>query len=635
MNIRIYPRVDYKKSLNESQYEIVKNADGPCIVIAGAGSGKTRVLVYRVCYLLERGIPPSSIMLVTFTNKAANEMIERVKEIVSFYPKGLWAGTFHHTANILLRIYGKSIDIPSNFTILDEEDSVSIIKEIIEKLPNKEEFPHPGKIKSFLSLSCNTTEPIRDVINTRFVEYSNLIPQIETISKEYSRRKRELNLLDYDDLLSFWYRLMKDEKTGKKIAENFRYVIVDEYHDTNKLQAQILYQVAKVHRNIMVVGDDAQSIYSFRGATVNNIMEFPKIYPEAKIFYLDINYRSTPQILNFANDVISHNKNQFPKNLKSIRGDGIKPLVVKCYDIKEESIFVSRRIYQLITSGVDPSEIAVLFRSRYQSAELEIELNKIKIPYVIRGGLRFFEQAHIKDIVSFYKVITNFRDEISWNRIFSLAEGVGKKTSEKLIKVLKKSRGLVDFRSKIEDIKISSKGLKGLREILNIISKIKERNIPEGIDLILDSFYSEYLKKKYKDDIERKQDIESLKEIAASYTSLTDFLSEATLQEHTKGEMGTRTSHIVLSTVHQAKGLEWKFVFIIGVCDNHFPHISAKHDISALEEERRIFYVAVTRAKEDLYITYYIRDFYRNYYYNKSLFIEEISPFLYENWDFR
>ncbi|RLF32902.1 MAG: ATP-dependent helicase, partial [Thermoplasmata archaeon] len=303
MNIRTYSEIDYENRLNEKQYEIVKNADGPSIVIAGAGSGKTRVLVYRVCYLLEKGIFPSSIMLVTFTNKAANEMIERVKEVVGFYPKGLWAGTFHHMANILLRIYGKEINLSSNFTILDEEDSIALIKEIVDKFNNKEEFPHPGKIKSFLSLSVNTVEPIRDIINTRFIEYSHLIHQIETISKEYAKRKRELNLLDYDDLLLFWYRLMKDEKTGRKISEKFMYIIVDEYHDTNKLQAQILYQVAKVHKNIMVVGDDAQSIYSFRGATVNNILEFPKIYPDAKIFYLDINYRSTPEILDFANDI--------------------------------------------------------------------------------------------------------------------------------------------------------------------------------------------------------------------------------------------------------------------------------------------------------------------------------------------
>ena len=428
---------------------------------------------------------------------------------------------------------------------------------------------------------------------------------------------------------------MKDEKIGIQISEKFLYIIVDEYHDTNKLQAQILYQVAKVHRNIMVVGDDAQSIYSFRGATVDNILEFPKIYPDTKIFYLDINYRSTPEILDFANNVISHNKNQFPKNLKSIRKRGVKPLIIKCYDIKEESIFVSRRIFQLLKTGVNPSDIAVLFRSRYQSAELEIELNKLKIPYVIRGGLRFFEQAHIKDIVCFYKVLLNFKDEISWNRIFFLTEGIGKKGAEELIKVIRESDEIEVIERKIENIKINSKGLKNFKNQLGLIKKIKNLKISEGIDLILTTFYSEYLKKKYKDDLERKQDIEALKEIADMYSSLTDFLSEATLHEHTKGEIRQKGNYIVLSTIHQAKGLEWKFVFIIGVCDNHFPYISAKNDITALEEERRIFYVGVTRAKEDLYITYYIRDFYRNYYYNKSIFIEEISPYLYESWDFQ
>ncbi|MCD6407678.1 ATP-dependent helicase, partial [bacterium] len=404
MSLKLFPKIDYEKHLNEKQFKIVREAEGPSLVLAGAGSGKTRILVYRVCYFLEKGIPPSSIMLVTFTNKAAKEMIERDEKIVGIYPKGLWAGTFHHIGNVLLRIYGKEINIQPNFTILDEEDSTNLIKEIIEKHPEKEEFPHPSKVKKFLSLSINTMENLRDVINTRFPNYSHLIPHIETIWKEYQKKKKSLNLLDYDDLLLFWYKLMKNETTGTKIAENFRYILVDEYHDTNKLQSLILYQVAKVHRNIMVVGDDAQSIYSFRGATINNIIEFPKIYPDAKIFYLDINYRSTPQILALANEIISHNRVQFPKKLVSVRENGVKPVVVRCYDIKEEAVFVSRRIAQLLNSGIPPSEIGVLFRSRYQAAELEIELNKLKIPYIIRGGLRFFEQAHVKDIIAYFRI---------------------------------------------------------------------------------------------------------------------------------------------------------------------------------------------------------------------------------------
>ncbi|MCS7180045.1 MAG: ATP-dependent helicase, partial [bacterium] len=378
---------------------------------------------------------------------------------------------------------------------------------------------------------------------------------------------------------------------------------------------------------------DAQSIYSFRGATIENIIEFPKIYPDAKIFYLDTNYRSTPEILNFANNVISHNKVQFPKNLISIRKSGIKPVIVKCRNMKEEAIFVSQRINKLIENGVEPKEIGVLFRSRYQAAELEIELTKLKIPYIVRGGLRFFEQAHIKDIVAYYRVGENFKDILSWRRIFNLCEGIGEKGIERIIDLIMKVENIDEFKENIEEIKLIKKGKDNLKKQIEIIENLKNNPIPNGIELILNSGYIKYLTKKYKDDIERLEDIKSLKEIASLYSSISEFLSEASLQEYSKGESPNIKNTIILSTIHQAKGLEWKIVFIIGVCDNHFPHSYSKNDNTALEEERRIFYVGITRAKEDLYITYYSFDPYRYIPIRQSQFIEEINPDLYEEWD--
>ncbi|MCM8766444.1 MAG: ATP-dependent helicase [Candidatus Omnitrophica bacterium] len=633
MSLKVYPEILYEKELNERQLEIVKNAEGPCLVIAGAGSGKTRVLVYRVCYLIEKGISPSNILLLTFTNKAAKEMLSRVEKILKFFPKGLIGGTFHHVANLLLKIYGKEININPNFTIIDEEDSISIIKEIIEKTKKKEKFPHPSKIKEFISLSINTCESLKETINNFFPLYANLISDVEKVYKEYQRFKKNLNQLDYDDLLVYWLKLMRNEVIGDKISSRFRYILVDEYHDTNRLQSKILYLLSIKHKNIMVVGDDAQSIYSFRGATVANIIEFPKVYPEAKIFYLDINYRSTPQILNFANDVISHNKIQFPKNLLSIRENGVKPVIVKCRNMKEEGIFVSQRINKLIEIGIEPKEIGVLFRSRYQAGELEIELSKLKIPYIIRGGLRFFEQAHIKDIIAYYRVGENFKDVLSWRRIFNISEGIGEKGIERLTNLILSSGRLDEFKNKIDEIKLIKKGKESLEKQIEIVEKIKNLPFSEGIELILNSGYSRYINRKYKDDIERIEDIKSLKEIASFYSNVSDFLSEASLQEYSKGENPNIKNAVILSTIHQAKGLEWKIVFIIGVCDNHFPHPYSAKDPIALEEERRIFYVGITRAKEDLYITYYTYDNFRYTPLKKSIFIEEISPELYEEWD--
>ncbi|MGI6595661.1 MAG: ATP-dependent helicase [Candidatus Ratteibacteria bacterium] len=625
----------YDKVLNEEQLRIVKDGGGSSLVLAGPGSGKTRVLVYRVCWLLEQGVSPSSLLLVTFTNKAAREMITRVENLIGSYPKGLWAGTFHHIANVLLRRYGEVLSIPTNYTIMDEDDSISLLKNIINASNIPEEFPKPADIKKIFSLSVNTVENIKDIVNTRFPDNSSLIHRFETIWTNYQKTKRKLNLMDYDDLLLFCYKLLKNESRGAQISDNFKYVLVDEYHDTNKLQSLILYQLARVNKNIMVVGDDSQSIYSFRGATVDNIMDFSRIYPGAKTFYLDTNYRSTPQILDFANRSISNNRTRYPKKLKSARGGGVKPVVVRCYSPRDEAFFVSQRISQLLNSGVSPKDIGVLFRSRYQAAEIEMGFSRLKVPYIVRGGVRFFEQAHIKDIMAYFRVTENIRDEVSWRRLFTQTEGIGSKTSDILIPYILSMDNLDDIVKNLGkgDIKIRAYGK--LTALLALIYKLQSiNNIPAGIELIMDSGYARYITKKYKDELDRYQDIEMLKEISSSYSSRADFISEASLQEYSKGENMEEISPLVLSTIHQAKGLEWKIVFIIGVSANHFPHPASSMDIHALEEERRVFYVAVTRAKEDVCITYFTRDFYRTFTDKRSRFLEEMPEYLYEKWNF-
>jgi len=630
-NLDSIAEINYERVLNAEQLKAVKEAEGPCLVLAGAGSGKTRVLTYRTIYLLEQGVHPSRICLLTFTNKAAGEMIRRIEKHFGSVPEGLIAGTFHHVANVFLRRYYRYVSLPSNYAIVDREDSLAIIREISRTIfPEKEISPEV--IQELLGLSANTSETIKDLIMTRFPNFSHIIARMETLQDAYSRRKREIGVVDYDDLLSFWLKLLMIQEPGEKISRKLLYILVDEYQDTNRIQALILYQLARVNRNIMVVGDDAQSIYSFRGATVQNILEFPKFYSDAKLFYLQTNYRSTPEILNLANNVISHNRYQFPKVLKSIKSSGVKPVIVECYDKHSECAFVVNRIKELLKQE-KPSSIGILFRSRYQSAEIEIELNKLKIPYVVRGGLRFFEMAHIKDIIAFFRVYQNPKDEISWVRIFNLTRGIGKSSRDKLINFVKEKTSIDEIVNS-DELKLIASARKGWEQTKNILKKMKEtKEISGQMDVILNGIYREYLETHYLDSEQRISDIESLKEIAGTWSNVEEFISQTSLQEHFRGEIKDTGEMLVLSTIHQAKGLEWKIVFIVGVCAYHFPHNLSCNDFAGIEEERRIFYVAITRAKEDLYITHYLSDP-RNFSYRKSIFIQEISDNLIEQWKF-
>src|SRR5881394_3203869 len=405
-------RVRYEEELNSEQLDVVMAGEGPMLVIAGAGSGKTRALTYRVSRLIEDGIDPSDILLLTFTNKASREMLSRVEQLVTVDTRRIWGGTFHSMGNRLLRRHAETIGYRSSFTILDGEDS----KEMMES--------------AISSLGIKTLEkrfPKGDVLLDIYRD------EMVNVFRRYKERKREANAMDFDDLLVNWKLLLDDHpEVGQALQRRFRAILVDEYQDTNKLQADIIDGMASEKHNVMVVGDDAQSIYSFRGASFENILTFPLRFPESKIYKLETNYRSTPQILALANASMSHNRFQFRKELHAVRGGGPEPAVVGVDDVFEQAAFVAQRILELRDEGESLADIAVLYRSHYQSLELQTELSRRLIPYEIRSGIRFFEQAHIKDVIAYLKIMTNGRDELSWKRVLKLYPKIGEKTASEV-----------------------------------------------------------------------------------------------------------------------------------------------------------------------------------------------------------
>ena len=629
-------KVDYQSELNEEQYKVVASAEGPCLVLAGAGSGKTRTIVYRVAYLIENGVKPENILLVTFTNKAAKEMVNRVEKLLDKYPEKLWGGTFHHIGNRLLRKYAKLLGYESNFTILDEEDSKSLIKVCIKEEGvdiKARRFPSATVIKDLISYAKNSQTDLTSVIEARHPKWLELENKIENIREKYERKKKDNNSMDFDDLLSNWLKLLKQQPQIKqKLSSQFKYILVDEYQDTNYIQAEIIKELSQVHRNVLVVGDDAQSIYSFRAADIGNILNFPEIFSGTKIFTLEINYRSTPEILKVANQVIKHNINQYPKVLKPNLENFVKPNLVPASSGGQEADFISQQILQLRDEGVLLNKIAVLFRAAYHSQELEFELTKRDIPYDYRGGVRFFERAHIKDLSAFLKVINNIKDQVSWLRILTIQVGIVEVTAGKTFDRLNSCKDVKEaLNINLSDILTpkSEIGWKGLVGIFNDLGlRIKNSDPSELIRIIAKSDYQNYLEAQFPNWKERLEDLEQLAKFSENYDDLNSFLSEITLQENfgvdRGGDDSTDNEKIVLSTIHQAKGLEWEVVLIINLVDSAFPNRRALVEESGLEEERRLFYVAVTRAQKQLFLSYPITGSY------SSMFLNTPSQFLHE-----
>ncbi len=641
-------KIDFASQLNEEQYQVVTEGEGPCLVLAGPGSGKTRTLVYRVAYLLEQRVSPYEILLLTFTNKAAREMLRRVELLCGRFPAGLVGGTFHHCGNISLRRYAKEIGYNPNFSILDRSDSKDLLSQVLKEVkPSKEQyFPKPDILAEIISFAVNSCRPVDQVIESQFPYLSQFSPEIEELALLYQQKKREANVMDYDDLLSNWLHLLSTSPSARQFYQaKFRYLLVDEYQDTNRLQFEILKVLAEKERNIMVVGDDAQSIYSFRAAELKNVLDFPKIFPGTKIFRLETNYRSIPEILHLANESIKNNQNQFPKTLRSIKKSGPKPLLVSTEDGFGEARFVASRILEMVSENEPLSEIAVLFRARYQATQLEMELTGRGIPYIVRGGMRFYEQAHIKDILSYLKVLVNDRDEIAWRRILLQMEGIGSAYFRRLWERLGRTeRPLVAF----FDPRVfaglpagSQESLKKLQVLFRDLSGEDFANNPARIIArILNSDYHSYCLATYPDGPERILEIEELARIAVAFDSTERFLSETIMGEEYKGESflfggHTEKEYLTLSTIHQAKGLEWKTVFIIGLVEGRFPHAKALANGEGIEEERRLFYVASTRAKENLYLVQPIVEYGpdSNIIQRLSSFVRELPETCYQRLD--
>src|SRR6476659_1498678 len=426
-------RVRYEEELNSEQLEVVMAGDGPLLVIAGAGSGKTRTLTYRVSRLIEDGIDPSDILLLTFTNKAAREMLSRVEQLMTIDTRRIWGGTFHSIGNRLLRRHAEAIGYRANFTILDSEDSKEMMESAISSIGVKtleKRFPKGDVLIDIYSFLINTRTPLELHLEQNFPHFALYQEEFVNVFRRYKERKRDANAMDFDDLLVNWKLLLEERaEVAEPLKRQFRFILVDEYQDTNKLQADIIDLMASARRNVMVVGDDAQSIYSFRGASFENILTFPLRFPDAKIYKLEVNYRSTRQILQLANASIAQNRFQFRKELQAVRGDGPDPAVVGVDDVFEQASFIAQRILELRDEGESLGDIAVLYRSHYQSLELQMELSRRLIPYEIRSGIRFFEQAHIKDVISYLKIVTNVRDELAWKRVMKLYPKVGEKTA--------------------------------------------------------------------------------------------------------------------------------------------------------------------------------------------------------------
>ncbi|MGV8059202.1 MAG: ATP-dependent helicase [Smithellaceae bacterium] len=636
--------IDYEKELNSEQYRVVMEEGGPLLVLAGAGSGKTRTLTYRVARLLENGVHPDRILLATFTNKAARSMLNRVESILNSYTGKILGGTFHHIANILLRSYAFRLGYKSNFSIVDSEDSRQLISTCMAELkinPKLTKFPKSNVIAEILGLALNTQNTLEDVLQTRYPFFLHLINEINQIACFYIQKKKDLSVMDFDDLLCNCRKLLTDNPDIlNKLSDRFEHVLVDEYQDTNIIQADIIDLLASVHRNVMVVGDDSQSIYSFRGANFSNIINFPNRYPDCKIFKLETNYRSTPQILHLANLSITNNEKQFPKELKAVRQSGMRPVMVSAQNVLKQADFVAQRITELSRGGVPLKEIAVLYRAHYHSMELQMELVRRDIPFDIRSGIRFFEQAHIKDVTSYMRVIVNPLDELAWRRLLIMYPKVGKVTIDKLWKYLSVKDNPLEAIFLDDFMKIMPKQAKpGIEDCRNTIKLLLDIQPPERtpekiIEVLLNkSGYRIYLQDNYSDGSSREEDLIQLGNFSAKFPRMEDFLNELALLTNMSKDEEMEEQHkedkVILSTIHQAKGLEWSYVFLIWCSDGMIPLQRALKEPGGEEEERRLFYVAVTRAKDQLYLSSPVIDYSRSsgaLTLSPSRFIREIAP---------
>jgi DNA helicase-2/ATP-dependent DNA helicase PcrA len=680
-------QIDYARELNPQQLAAVTAAPGPSLVIAGAGAGKTRTLIYRVAFLLEQGIPADRLLLLTFTNKAAKEMMRRVADLLGSDLSSLWGGTFHAVGNRILRRHADRLGFSRDFTILDREDAKDLINACLDSAGidvKATRFPKADVLGDIFSLAVNTGRTPRQVLEQQYDYFSALAPQIEELQRRYAERKRATSVMDFDDLLALWLRLLQEHAEVCELYQHrFQFILVDEYQDTNRLQSDVIDLLAARHHNVMVVGDDSQSIYSWRGANFQNILRFPDRYPGAEIYKIETNYRSTPEILQLANAAIAANVHQFAKQLAPARKSGPKPVLVTCNDAAEQAAFVAQRVLELRDEGLNLSDMAVLYRSHFHALELQLELTRRNIPFSITSGIRFFEQAHVKDVAAYLKLVGNPRDELAFKRLARMRPGIGGKTADRLWALFSAavSRGLsgrgeisvVPGAEAVEpgtspgvaapegghDAKptlatamqgcigsVPKKAAVAWAQFAATMSQLEEETLRdqpgELIDLALEADYEDYLKERYPNYRSRLEDLEQLATFARQFPATQDFLAQLALLTNLEADedrpAGADDEQLRLSTIHQAKGLEFGVVFVIMLCDGLFPSARSLDTSEGEEEERRLFYVAITRAKNELYLSHpLIRVIHGggDVMQQPSRFLGELPSGLREEWNLR
>ncbi len=677
-------RIDYAGELNPQQYAAASAPDGPSLVLAGAGSGKTRTLTYRVAWLLEHGVAPERILLLTFTNKSAREMMDRVANLLGGEMSALWGGTFHSVGNRILRRHADRLGYRQDFTIVDREDARDLLEACIVDAKVDTEavrFPKAEAMLDMHSFALNTGRTLRSVLESDHEQFVPLAGEIERVLGHYAERKRAAGTMDFDDLLVLWLRLLQQHADVREFYQRrFRHVLVDEYQDTNHLQATLIDLLVAGHGNLMAVGDDSQSIYSWRGADFANIIGFPKRYPRAQVHRVETNYRSTPEILALANAAIAPNTRQYPKELRAVRKSGPRPGLVVLPEARDQAAFVAQRVLELRDEDVPLDEICVLYRSHFHALELQLELTRRNIPFAITSGIRFFEQAHIKDVAAHLKLVANPVDELAFKRLARMLPGVGGKGAEKLWHAFRADLdprvATLPVPPPANDVADNDGGAPDAAptpdpdaphpaDFLAVALAAAGRAVPKKAavawaqfnatmaqaaaprlrsrpgDLIrhvLEAGYKEYLEATYEKARNRLEDIEQLAQYADQFSSTADFLSQLALQTNLEAESAGAARddepRLRLSSVHQAKGLEFRVVFVIMLCEGLFPSARSTDALETLEEERRLFYVAVTRAKDELYLCHPLLRFAQGVesMQQRSRFLQELPQELMEEW---
>lgn len=660
-------RIDYQRELNPQQLEAVTSPPGPALVIAGAGSGKTRTLTYRVAFLLEQGVPPDRILLLTFTNKAAREMLQRVESLLGRLPGALWGGTFHAIGHRVLRLHADRLGYEPNFGILDREDARHLLNTCIRDTLSEDErkkFPRAEVLAEIYSLAANLRLSIPDVLDRYFDYFLGLADRITQIQRLYEERKRATRVMDFDDLLVRWLEVLEQQADLRDYWQRrFLFILVDEYQDTNVVQSAIVDLLAARHRNLMVVGDDAQSIYGWRGADARNILEFPNRYPGTRVFKIETNYRSTPEILEVANAVILGNRHQFHKELTAVRPSGPRPAVVACTDASQQAAFVAQRVAELHEAGTPLDRMAVLYRAHHHALELQMELTRRGIPFSITSGVRFLEQAHMKDVNAHLRLVVNPLDSVAFQRVVQMLPGIGAKGAARLWETFRSHLHAASARLEADGAaagegsisaalaactrEVGRKTVQAWDDLVALMRQLERpelrRKPAEMIRTVLKAGYEEHLKLNYSNYRSRREDLEQLALYAESFDDVHEFLAQTALLTNVEAEDdqpgGMEPNRLRLSTVHQAKGLEFDVVFVIMLCEGMFPSARSLEDEEGEEEERRLFYVAVTRARNELYLTFPLlhraRGSQTGPLQEPSRFLREIPPQLVETWELR